>query len=421
MSGSLPIRVRVSPGISTALLALSLIQTAASGADPTTTGSPLPSDPVFSALRVDGTNVSGRVKQIGPKGEITLVLVKGGEQTIPFRELIKLTKEGSPVSFSPSGSLILFPNGDRLYRTVIGAASETALDVQSYALEHLSIPLESILGLILNLPEEGSLVHSLIDRVRSEPRNSEVVWLGNGDKITGGFLGLDEKKVKFQTKAGPQTLDRAGALAIGFDPSLVVYPEPTEEAFDLTLADGSRLGVRNARIEQGQLVATTRFGATLRVPFNELVRIHTRSSSISYISERAESAARYIGYVGPTRPYRRDATVDGQPLRLAGQTYDRGLGTQSRTILAYRIEPQDRRFQALVGLDDTAGPLGSVVFRVLVDGREAFASAPMSVRDTPRAIDVDLAGGKLLILVTEFGERGEVRDFADWIEARILR
>src|SRR5205807_2281318 len=113
--------------------------------------------------------------------------------------------------------------------------------------------------------------------------------------------------------------------------------------------------------------------------------------------------------------------VDGHPLRLAGQGYDRGLGTQSRTLLAYRLSAGDRRFQATVGLDESAGPLGSVVFRVLVDGKERLVTPPMSVRDTPKAIDVDLTGAKALILMTEFGERGEIRDFADWAEARILR
>ena len=116
-----------------------------------------------------------------------------------------------------------------------------------------------------------------------------------------------------------------------------------------------------------------------------------------------------------------DRAVDGQPFQLAGQTYDRGIGTQSRTLLAYRIEPGDRRFQALVGVDERAGPLGSVVFRVLVDGKERFQSAPMTDRDAPKSIDVDLSKGKILILDTEFGDRGNVRDLADWVEARIIR
>ena len=86
----------------------------------------------------------------------------------------------------------------------------------------------------------------------------------------------------------------------------------------------------------------------------------------------------------------------------------------------YRLRPGDERFQALVGLDDRAGPLGSVVFRVLVDRQEKFVSPPMSARDTPRLVDVDVRGGKSVILATEFGDRGDVRDIADWVEARLV-
>jgi hypothetical protein len=113
--------------------------------------------------------------------------------------------------------------------------------------------------------------------------------------------------------------------------------------------------------------------------------------------------------------------VEGHLFELAGQTYDRGIGTQSRTLLAYRIEEGDRRFQARVGVDERAGSAGSVVFRVLVDKEQRFQSPPLSHRDAPQTVDVDLAGGKFLILDTDFGERGDIRDFADWAEARMVR
>jgi hypothetical protein len=89
--------------------------------------------------------------------------------------------------------------------------------------------------------------------------------------------------------------------------------------------------------------------------------------------------------------------------------------------MAYEIVPGDRRFQATVGVDERAGPPGSVVFRVLVDNEERFKSPPQTNRDAPKSIDVDLSGGKYLILVTEFGDRGDVRDLADWVEARLIR
>jgi hypothetical protein len=142
---------------------------------------------------------------------------------------------------------------------------------------------------------------------------------------------------------------------------------------------------------------------------------------VEYLSERPIDAQSYESYFGPTREARRDRTIDDHRFQLRGRVYDRGLGTQSRTLLAYRLKPGDRRFQALVGVDDRAGPLGSVVFRVLVDKLPRLTTPPLTARDFPRAVDIDISKAKSLILITEFGDRGDVRDHADWVEARIIR
>jgi hypothetical protein len=202
---------------------------------------------------------------------------------------------------------------------------------------------------------------------------------------------------------------------------VVSYPPAKADYLEVMLVDGSRLAATDVRIARGQVEAKTLFGASIHFPIGELARIHVRNQRIAYLSDRAADAADYVPYLGPKREYRRDLAVDGKMLRLAGQIYDHGIGTQSRTLLAYRLKPGDRRFQALVGLDERAGPQGSVVFRVRLGREDKFVSPPMSMRDPPRAIDIDVAGAQVLILVTEYGERGNVRDFADWVEARLIR
>lgn len=382
---------------------------------------PVASDPVFTALAADGSTASGRVRQFAADGSLTLVTEGGVDRVIPFNSLVKLTRETVNAPLTPEASVVLFPGGDRLYRSVIGAATETTLDVQSYALNNLAVPLDSVLGLTLAHSPDADSLAGLVRKLRDEPRDGEVLWLANGDRLTGGFLGLSEKAITFQSGKNSVKLDRTGVLALGFDPKSVNYPEPAGPALDVTFLDGSRLGLVNPRVEQGLLVAATRFAATVRVPLSEVARAHARSKSVVYLAGRTPAADRYVPYIGPPRTFRRDANVEGDSLRLSGKDYDRGLGTQSRTLLAYRLEPGDLRFQATVGLDDRAGPLGSVVFRVLVDGKERFASPPLSARDEPREVDVDLAGAKLLILATEYGDRGGVRDLADWVEARVIR
>ncbi|HEX8201939.1 MAG TPA: NPCBM/NEW2 domain-containing protein [Isosphaeraceae bacterium] len=403
-----------------ALLAWSLAATATAADTPARPGPHLPSNPVFTALLTDATTVTAQIRQLDPRAGVTLAVGDEAERVIPFDRLVKLTREGTPPPIPPDGTLVLFPEGDRL-RGILGTAGEADLEVNSYVLGELSIPLEAALALVLSAPSEPETLDALVTRLRQEPRTAEVLWLANGDRLTGGFLGMSPESIALQAEAGRVEVARAGATALAFDPALVSYPRPEGVYLDLTLADGSRLGVTDARLDEGQLRAKARFGRPIRLPLTELARIHVRGGSVSYLSERDEAAVQYVNYLGPTRPYRRDATVEGHPFLLAGQPYDRGLGTQSRTLLAYKLQGGGRRFQAIVGVDDRAGPLGNVVFRVLVDGKPCFASPAMSARDTPAAIDVDVSGARVLILMTEFGERGGVRDVADWVEARVVR
>jgi len=381
---------------------------------------PAASEPVFEVLPIAGEPVSGRIAAI-EADRITIAPAEGPNREFPLNELVRLSREVPPAEGAEEGR-ILFPDGDRLTRTIIIGANDAAIKAQSRTLGGISIPLDSALGLIFNPPMTGEGLDRLQQWIRNEPRTSEVARLANGDRVEGSFAGLDDRFIRLQGPGGkPLEFDRAGVEAIGMDPALVVYPRPEGSFLEATLTDGTRLGLSGAKLGKGELSAVTRFGATVRIPIAEVVRLAARTPAIEYLSERAIDAETHVPYFNSVRPARIDANIEGRPFRLGGRSYDRGLGTESRTLLAYKLKPGDRRFQALVGVDDRAGPLGSVIFRVLVDGEERFASPALTFRDPPKAVDVDLDGAKLLILITEFGDRGDARDLADWVEARIIR
>jgi len=382
----------------------------------------IPSDPIFAALLTDGSVVSGRVVQVDAAQGVTLAGAGGEERTIAVGRLVKLTRDGSIAPPMVEGGIVLLPRGDRLTRCVIKAAGDTTLSVLWESTGGtLAVPLDGMIGLILDPPKGVDAVDAFEARVRGETRAAEQLWLANGDKLDGLFAGLTDKQVMFQPPTGRVALARPAVTAIGFNPAQVVEQDLSGPFYEWLLLDGSRLGLGQTRIDHGLVVGQTRFGVEVRIPLGEVARIRVLNSSVVYLSDRDADKVVYESYLGPTRPYRRGASVVGPALRLGGQTYDRGLGTQSRTLLAYRLDPKAKRFQALVGLDDAAGPLGNVVFKVLVDGKPRYESPSMGAGEAPRAVDVALEGGKVLILTTEFGERGDVQDSGDWVEARIVR
>lgn len=382
---------------------------------------PVPIDPVFEARLADGSTASGRIKQLGRGGQI--VLVGDKEQTFPLADLISLTRDGDTPPAYPEGSLIVFPEGDRL-RAMINTSDDTSLEIQPGALgdQPTRVPRNSMLGVLLSPPPTPKSLSELLTNLREGTRNADVLWLGNGDHLTGDLLSIGTEKIQFQPEAKLLELARPGVLAVGFDPATVKYPKPEGPFLELTFTDGSRLGVSEVNVEQGTIVCKTRFGTTIRPGVDAISRIHLRGGRARYLSETAEAGVQYVGYLGQhPGTFGRNQTWDGFPLRLAGQPYERGIGMLPRTLVAYKLSGDDRTFQATIGLDDRAGERGSVVFRVVLDGKEKFASRPLTKRDAPQFVNVELAGAKLLILVAEFGEGGDVQDSADWVEARLVR
>jgi len=118
---------------------------------------------------------------------------------------------------------------------------------------------------------------------------------------------------------------------------------------------------------------------------------------------------------------RRNRSIDGNPLRIAGKTFRRGIGTHAYSKMVVDLAGGATRFLATVGLDDEMkGTVGTIEFTVTGDGRTLWTSGIMRPGDAAKPIDLDLTGLKTLILaVTDAGD-GIGSDHADWANARFL-
>ncbi len=111
-------------------------------------------------------------------------------------------------------------------------------------------------------------------------------------------------------------------------------------------------------------------------------------------------------------------SIGGNPLRLAGKTYERGIGTHPMGAFTIALAGGTKRFTGLVGLDDEVGRSGSAEFRIEADGKLRWTSGVMRGGDPPKPVDVDLTGVKLLRLVVTDGGDGYGNDHVDWVDAR---
>jgi len=114
----------------------------------------------------------------------------------------------------------------------------------------------------------------------------------------------------------------------------------------------------------------------------------------------------------------------GTPYQLGDKTYTNGLGFNSTKHLLVVLGQPAERFVADVGLennDDTqrgaAMGHGSVTFHVLVDGKEAFASPVLRLKDGAHPVNVQLNGARQFEIRVKDGGDGRGWDQALWADA----
>ncbi len=124
-------------------------------------------------------------------------------------------------------------------------------------------------------------------------------------------------------------------------------------------------------------------------------------------------------------------SVDGHALTVNGNTYARGFGTRPESAVLFRADGRVVAFDALVAIDDDAKDAGprtgsssygkpTARFRVWADGRIAWDSGDVKLRQQPVTVHVGLSGAKEIVLETTGG--GAFTSFeaanADWLDAR---
>jgi len=116
----------------------------------------------------------------------------------------------------------------------------------------------------------------------------------------------------------------------------------------------------------------------------------------------------------------KDKSINGNTLTLAGITYSKGIGVNSRSGVEYNLGGVCTRFQANVGIDDEVGNNGSVIFEVFADGVQVYSSGVMNGNSATKLIDLDVTGVRRLTLGVDDDNDGTSNDHADWANALVI-
>jgi hypothetical protein len=267
------------------------------------------------------------------------------------------------------------------------------------------------------------------------------VSIDNGDALAGRVLGWaevradaaagedpGERRLRIELAHGEITVSESAIRAV------ILRGEPRaarerEQAWGaLGLADGSLLHVARLTLDQDRLEMRLRDGATLKVDaaalWPETTFMQPWRAATVYLSDLEPLGYKHVPFLTQSWSYRRDGNVLGAGLRSSGRLYLRGLGMHSTSRLAYELAGEYQRFQAELALDDAAGRMGSVSFRVYVEKEgwnAAYISPTVRGGDAPLAIDIDITGVRQMALIVDAADHGDQRDYANWLNARLLK
>jgi hypothetical protein len=387
--------------------------------------------PQFQAITADGTRHRGAWLRLDQAASITLMEDKA--TTWSVRQWLSLRRDKMPLPPYPTGQQIVFANGDRLplpaskrvtirdNRLVFQAANPLRAKG-----DELAPPLPAVALVWLGAPEGAEEPERQLRKLLSSRPRKDVVLLKDGERVEGIVTALDSEE-GCRVQVGKSRVDMAWTriAAVAFNSELLYAKVPDHPHFHVVLADGTRLGLDGAQVdeESNQLRGTTLFGTAVEVALHEIVALDVRGGAAVYLSDLKAVKYEHTPFAGTAWPLVRDGSVSGGALRLGESTFDKGLGLHSECRVVYALEGKYRWFEAQVGLDPEKGKGGRVRLRVLVDGKERDLgwSKELTAADGVLALRLDVSQGRELALEVLFGSRGDVQAHVSWADARLLK
>ncbi len=246
-------------------------------------------------------------------------------------------------------------------------------------------------------------------------------------RIDGVFRGIDDEKVRFEYEGReggiPRNLVQGLILSQVAGTTLELGNEGSlEVAGDGRLPAVLKGLITSAADSNSALLLRLEVrGVAWEVPLSEVRRINFDSDRIRFLSDVEPARVEEVPLFDNRFPYRKDLSVTGEPLRLDGFEYRKGLGVHSRAVLEYEIRKGFTTFVARVGIHDGPAGRGDAVVRVLADDEE-LAEHRVRHGEKPVQIVLSVAGRKVLRLLTDYGEDGlDLGDHVDWAEARLVK
>jgi hypothetical protein len=344
---------------------------------------------------------------------------------VPLADILELRFTASPPPEASTGVRVALLDGTRLTVNSFSIANDTARCQTSFGT--LTFPVVR-LGQVRFGISTAKLDEAWSQLLARESKNDLLIVSKKDDVldffagVTGdvGGAGDGSDKIVFLLDGDEVQVAREKAHGIIFHRRAPSLPK---SVCQVRLTGGDLLEVTRVAWDGAELKVRLVSGGDVAIPAARLAALDFSAGKIRYLSQLEPRDVKYVPFFDITHEYRRDRSLDGTPLTLAGKAWSRGLAIHSRTTLRYRIAGDYSRFQAVAGIDDSVRRGGMYNVRLIIRGdAKSLFDAEIKTDDAPRPIDLDVTSVRDLEIVVDFGsDMLDICDHLDLADAKLLK
>ncbi len=354
-------------------------------------------------------------------GRVTLAIA-GKDESVPLSEVLEVRFRGEPAKLDKPAAIVSLWDGSKLGATQT-QVTEKRLKLTSAVLGELSLSQSEVASVrFSDRFDEDEQWTKLVEKASKSDllviRKEQTL-----DFLDGVVVEVTDKSVKFLLDGEEVTTKRDKVFGLIFAKRTSTAKPP---AVRLELGNGDVLMAASVAGTDKGVTVKTGAKSEITLSLEQLKRIDFSQGKLRYLSQDPPRDVKYVRGIQDGPAFVQDRAFYAPELKPMGlRAFSRGLCIRPQTTLRYRLGGEYRRFQALVGIDESVKDgNGDCDLTISGDGKQ-LVKLRMTSRDTARPIDLDVADVVVLEITVGFGGDAatnvDLGDNLDLADAKLIK
>lgn len=354
-------------------------------------------------------------------GRVSLAIA-GKDESVPLSEVLEVRFRGEPGKLDKPAAVVTLWDGSKLgamQTQIVGKQ----LKLASATLGELSLPQSEVASVRFSdrFDEDEQWVKLVEKASKSDLlviRKEQTL-----DFLDGVVVEVTDKSVEFLLDGEEVSTKRERVFGLIFARRASTAKPP---AVRLELSNGDLLMAAAIGGTDKDLSVTTASKAELTLPLEQLKRIDFSQGKLRYLSQDPPRDVKYTRGIQDGPAFVQDRAFYAPELKPIGlRAFSRGLCIRPQTSLRYRLGGEYRRFQAIVGIDESVKDGGGDCDLTISGDGKQLLKLRMTSRDAARPIDLDVTDVVVLEIVVGFGGDAatnvDLGDNLDLADAKLIK